>query len=67
MKKWNSGGIVATPVTTETMTRVRMPCVAAYAMMEAMTHKLASSKQINPLNFFVIRNGGLYLSTHNDK
>jgi len=48
MKKWNRGGNVATPVTTETMMRVRAPCVAAYAMIEAMTHKVASSKHTNP-------------------
>lgn len=39
---------MATPVTTETIMRVQVPCVAAYAMIEAMTHKLANSKHTNP-------------------
>jgi hypothetical protein len=46
---WHSGGKIATPAVTETITRVRVPCVVAYTVIEAMVHRLASSKHANPV------------------
>ena len=49
MKKWNRGGKTATPTVTETITRVCVPCVVAYTVIDARVHRLDSSKHVNPV------------------
>jgi len=51
MKNWQRGGKAAAQVVMEMIMRVRAPCVAAYTVIEAMVHRMASSKHVKPIQF----------------